>query len=152
MNNPVAISVLARERLTEAAILHQNGKSDGAFYLAGYSVELMLKAKICERFGVPNLFDEQNQSGNIIPGISEIRRAVKTHNLDVLLTSASLRFAFNTDKQTNVHLLKASALLFGNWDESSRYRSVGSATWQDMNEIINLLTAPDGLLEWIQQQ
>ena len=60
MDSPESIKALAWERLEEAEILYQNGKFDGAFYLSGYSVELMLKAKICERFGIPNLFDESH--------------------------------------------------------------------------------------------
>jgi HEPN domain-containing protein len=46
------IKDIAFERLQEAAILCDNEKYDGAFYLAGYAIELMLKAKICERFDV----------------------------------------------------------------------------------------------------
>jgi HEPN domain-containing protein len=50
VKNPGQIRQLAYERLEEAQILAQNGKYDGAFYLAGYSIELMLKAKVCEQF------------------------------------------------------------------------------------------------------
>ncbi|MDP3007736.1 MAG: HEPN domain-containing protein [Methylococcales bacterium] len=45
MKTAQEIKDIALERLQEAAILCDNGKYDGAFYLAGYSVELMLKAK-----------------------------------------------------------------------------------------------------------
>lgn len=73
MTNPKEIKDLAKQRLTEAEILLKNGMCDGAFYLAGYSVELTLKAKICERLGIPNLFDETNTStiqsrGSVILG------------------------------------------------------------------------------------
>ena len=81
MTNPEEILKLATQRLEEAKILYQNGMYDGAFYLAGYSVELTLKAKICERLGIPNLFDEANTDTNSIKGISEIRKTLKTHNL-----------------------------------------------------------------------
>lgn len=45
MTNPSEIIKLAWQRLQEAEILYSNNMHDGAFYLAGYSVELMLKAK-----------------------------------------------------------------------------------------------------------
>ncbi len=58
MKCPEEIKKLAYERLEEANILCANEKYDGAFYLVGYSIELMLKSKICERFDINNLFDE----------------------------------------------------------------------------------------------
>ena len=60
MTNLFEIKQLAWQRLEEAKILSSNNMCDGAFYLAGYSVELMLKAKICERLGIPNLFAESD--------------------------------------------------------------------------------------------
>ncbi len=62
MDTPEQIEKLALERFQEANILFRAGKYDGAYYLSGYSIELALKAKICRRFGVPNLFtlDENN--------------------------------------------------------------------------------------------
>jgi len=84
------ITKLATERLEEAQILYENKKPDGAFYLAGYSVELTLKAKICERFGIPNLFREAEankdaSSDTDFRGISDLRKLLKTHNLILLL-------------------------------------------------------------------
>ncbi|MEO5581938.1 MAG: hypothetical protein ABIR66_04555 [Saprospiraceae bacterium] len=35
---------------------------DGAFYILGYSVELALKAKICEVYGVPEVFKSLEQA------------------------------------------------------------------------------------------
>lgn len=58
MKTIAEIKQLSKLRLEEAEILCIAGKYDGAFYLAGYSVELMLKAKICENFDMDNLFDE----------------------------------------------------------------------------------------------
>lgn len=69
MTNPEEIKKLAFQRLKEAEILYKNEMYDGAFYLAGYSVELILKAKICERLGIPNLFDETNKDVNSIKGL-----------------------------------------------------------------------------------
>lgn len=91
MTNPKEIKELALQRLKEADVLFQNKMCDGAFYLAGYSVELILKAKICERLGIPNLFDEKNTDANSIEGIGEIRKPLKTHNLFTLLIFSGLK-------------------------------------------------------------
>lgn len=112
---------------------------DGAFYLAGYSVELMLKAKICERLGIPNLFDESDKTANAIEGIGEIRKAVKTHNLFTLLIFSGLKVKFDNDKAANKTLAKTNSLLFSAWDESARYKPCGHFKPADVNNLINLL-------------
>lgn len=49
MKNLKDIQELADWRLEEADYLCKGGYFDGAFYLAGYAVELYLKAKIAEK-------------------------------------------------------------------------------------------------------
>ena len=48
MNTSEEIKKLAELRLEEAQILLDNGKTNGAFYLLGYTIELHLKYKICK--------------------------------------------------------------------------------------------------------
>jgi len=151
MKNLIEIKALALERLGEAEILYQNKKFDGAFYLAGYSAELMLKAKICIRMGVPNLFDEDDKVLKSIPGISEIRKSIKTHNLIVLLILSGLKEKFDADKSTNQHLFKANSLLFSNWNENSRYKPCGFMKSTVVHTLILLLKDENGLLQWIEQ-
>ncbi len=147
MNDPTEIKELAYERLDEAEILYQNNKFDGAFYLAGYSAELMLKAKICERLGIPNLFNDTIN----IPGIGDIRKAMKTHNLFVLLIFSGLKEKFDEEKSRNRSLFRVSSLLFGNWDENSRYKPCGSMQQSDVYQLIQSLKDSNGLLPWIEQ-
>lgn len=151
MNNPQEIINLARQRLKEAEILFQNGMCDGAFYLAGYSVELTLKAKICERLGIPNLFDETNADANSIKGIGEIRKTLKTHNLFTLLIFSGLKLKFDIDKATNKELAKANSLLFNAWDENARYKPCGYMKSTDVEKLLNLLSSSNGILSWIEQ-
>jgi hypothetical protein len=151
MTNPTEIRNLARQRLSEAEILYQNGKYDGAFYLAGYSVELTLKAKICDRLGIPNLFDETDSSTNSIKGIGEIRKTLKTHNLFTLLIFSGLKQKFDIDKATNIELAKANSLLFNAWDENARYKPCGHMLDKDVEKLITLLSQPNGILTWIEQ-
>lgn len=69
--------------MDEAKVLYRNKKFDGAFYLAGYSVELLLKAKIGENWGIPNLFDLDDKKMGA--DINKIREIVKTYKLTILL-------------------------------------------------------------------
>jgi hypothetical protein len=150
MTTPSEIKKLAYERLSEAEILYQNSKHDGAFYLAGYSVELMLKAKICERLGVPNLFDEKDQAVNSIGGIGDIRRVLKTHNLYILLIFSGLKVRFELDRAGNKNFIKANSLLFDHWNEHLRYRPVGYTKPNEVQDLIELLKDQNGLLRWIE--
>ncbi len=150
MRNPQEIKDLARQRLREAEILYNNGMCDGAFYLAGYSVDLMLKTKICERLGIPNLFDEADATVNSIKGIGEIRKTLKTHNLFTLLIFSGLKIQFDIDKATNIELAKANSLLFNAWDENARYKPCGHMLDRDVEKLINLLSGPNGIILWIE--
>ncbi len=149
MTNPEEIKNLAMQRLEEARILFRNGMSDGAFYLAGYSVELMLKAKICERLGIPNLFDESHPNNKTISGIGELRKILKTHNLFILLIISGLKTKFDDEKATNKELAKANSLLFNAWDENARYKPCGYMLDKDVEKLLNLLTGVKGILTWI---
>jgi hypothetical protein len=151
MTNPEEIRKLAAQRLEEAKILYQNGKYDGAFYLAGYSVELTLKAKICDKLGIPNLFDESNVDVNSIKGIGEIRKTLKTHNLFTLLIFSGLKVKFDNDKAKSIDLAKANSLLFNAWDENARYRPCGHMLEKDVEKLITLLSGQNGILTWIEQ-
>ncbi|MBY0481092.1 MAG: HEPN domain-containing protein [Chitinophagaceae bacterium] len=151
MTNPLEIKKLADQRLREAQVLFQNGMCDGAFYLAGYSVELALKAKICERLGIPNLFDEANTVTNSIKGIGEIRKTLKTHNLFTLLIFSGLKIQFDNDKATSKELAKANSLLFNAWDENARYKPCGHVLDKDVEKLITSLSGINGILTWIEQ-
>jgi HEPN domain-containing protein len=51
------LQVLAETRLTEAQVLFQNRKFDGAYYLAGYAIECAIKACVARntrRFDFPD--------------------------------------------------------------------------------------------------
>jgi HEPN domain-containing protein len=63
-------------RLREARILLDAGKQEGAYYLAGYSVECALKACICRRRMKAGAFPDK-----------EFSREVYTHSLEKLVCS-----------------------------------------------------------------
>lgn len=73
---------LAEERLTEAKILLDGGKWDGAYYLAGYAVELALKACVIKSLMATDAFPSRDFS-----------RDCYTHSLDKLLAVSRLEDA-----------------------------------------------------------
>jgi len=132
---------LAKARLQEAKVLFDKGLYDGACYLAGYVVELALKARICKILDL----DEYPQTG-------EISRAFKTHNYDNLLKLSGLERRFNDAIGTNPSLLINWSVLEG-WTEEFRYRPIGSSSKKDIERIINALDNPkDGVFTWIKRR
>ena len=132
---------LARMRLREAKVLFNEGFHDGACYLAGYVVELALKARICK---ILDLI-EYPQSG-------EISRAFKTHKYDDLFKLSGLERKFNDARGTNSSLHGNWLLLIG-WTEEFRYRPIGSSSRKDAENIINALEdSKDGVFTWIKKR
>lgn len=153
MNTPIEIKEIAWKRLEEAKVLYRNKLFDGAFYLAGYSVELMLKAKICENWGIANLFnfDEKDfGSKKYNENISIIRRFVGTHSLTILLIISGLKLKFDNEKANNKILLKANSLIIEKWSEQVRYLPNGNSNPNEVKNLIDLLKHKKGLLKWIE--
>ena len=100
MENLQEIYDLANQRMREARILFDANEIDGAFYLAGYSVELMLKWKICKNFEIPNLFSS-DPNALLIEGVNVLKKSIHTHNLYILLLFSGLRVKFDNDKSSN---------------------------------------------------
>ncbi len=160
MKNPDEIKELAKLRLKEAKTLCNDEKYDGAFYLAGYSIELMLKAKICENFGVRNLFDfNNNQNDNqAVHGLKFIRQKLKTHDINELLIFSGLYPKFKKINSSNEVLFKTIGLLFDPhsrrcfWNEQLRYQLLDSDQKENIKDLIRLLEDEDnGFLYWIER-
>ena len=148
VETPAIIRGLAILRLEEAEILVRNNKPDGAFYLAGYSVELALKAKIAERLGISSLFADRLLETEKFPEPDGLRRLVKTHNVGLLLVLSGLRPAYIQAKATSRTFAKFDQLLLS-WSEQLRYRLPGQVSTQDVQDFIHFLGNQNGLLQWI---
>jgi hypothetical protein len=72
---------LSEARLSEARALLAARLWSGAYYLAGYSVELCLKPRISDRF-----------KAGVVPDLDEVRK-VYTHKLKDLVSLANLKQA-----------------------------------------------------------
>ncbi len=151
MDTPVIIRALASLRLEEARILADNGKPDGAFYLAGYSVELTLKARIAEQFGIESLFADKVSAADEFTDIGKVKNLVQTHNLFLLLVISGLRLPYFEQRRQDKVFLAFDPLLW-TWNERLRYQSPGRTSQQNVTDFINFLAAPDGLLTWIKNK
>ena len=115
------LRAIAKARLRDAQILLRAKRFDGAFYLCGYSVELALKARICQTLkwsGFP-------QVGNEFQGL----QSVKTHDLEVLL-----KFSGIEDRIRQKHMSEWSVVL--DWNPEKRYQSVGQSTKQQSTDML----------------
>lgn len=138
--NQGAFRKLSRLRLSEANLLLANGHYAGAFYLAGYSVECALKAKIAI---ILHSYD--------IPDPSVVK-SVYTHNLPELMKLAALKDAFDKSSAKNPQLTDNWNTIVGvdGWNEESRYNEIISK--QQAEALVNAVeSATGGILRWIEK-
>jgi HEPN domain-containing protein len=126
---------LADLRASEARVLAQNGKQQGAYYLAGYAVECALKACIAKK-----------TKRYEFPPPGDVTRNLYTHDLTGLLKQAGL------DKQLEKDMVNNSALATNwgtvkNWSEKKRYSTSGL----NGRDLYRAVTGVDGVLPWIKQ-
>ncbi|MFT6341006.1 MAG: hypothetical protein ACJAUN_001647 [Alcanivorax sp.] len=125
---------LAEIRLEDSILLFQNGKSSSAYYLAGYSVELAIKACAAKLF--------QN---NTIPD-KNLVNALYSHSLEQLMSTSGLlpelKKAINEDS-----IFGANWGVATKWNESSRY-----TIWDPMSaaSLIGAIADPEhGVFPWV---
>ena len=61
MKNIQVIVSLSDNKVSEAECLFLNGFYDSAYYMAGYAVELLLKARISKTLNIDNFYDFGNR-------------------------------------------------------------------------------------------
>ncbi len=77
------IENVAAQKILDAECLLLGGRFDGAYYLAGYAIELLLKAKICKTLGIADFFDFDNKDRSV--KIKNDNSVFRTHNYEQLL-------------------------------------------------------------------
>ncbi len=74
---PNVLKSISRARLSDAKVLLEAKRYDGAVYLCGYAVELALKARICRTLRWSGFPETQSDFRGLL--------SVKTHDLEILL-------------------------------------------------------------------
>lgn len=127
---------LAQIRLEDSIVLLQANKASSAYYLAGYSVELGIKACISKLF--------QN---DVIPDKGLVN-AIYTHSLESLMATSGLLPQLNADIKEDP-VFGAYWGIVTKWNEASRYEiwdPISAAT------LINaIVEEKHGVLRWLKQ-
>lgn len=127
---------LALVRLEDAVFLLRANRCSSAYYLAGYSAELALKACIAKLV-----------QPNTIPDKAFIN-ATYVHKLDSLLGVAGLKQSFDSDAKQDPQLAAYWAIT-NNWSEESRY-----ALWDPFSaaSLIDAIYEPThGVFQWVKK-
>ncbi len=112
---------IARARLRDAQALLRARRFDGAYYLAGYAVEIALKARICRTLrwrGFPETSKE-------FTGLYSLR----THDLEMLL-----RFSGVEGKVQATRKKEWSVAV--KWNPEKRYQAVGQSARQEAGDMV----------------
>jgi len=127
---------LAEVRLEDSIILVKAGKSSSAYYLAGYCIELALKACISKLF-----------QADVIPDKAFVQ-AIHTHSLETLLNVAGLLPQLKEDAKSDPQFAAYWGIA-SKWNEVSRYQfwdQVATAT------LIQSIHDPDhGVFQWVKK-
>ena len=115
MKSQSEIVGLANLRYEEACCLLNNKMWDGAFYLAGYSIELLLKARICKNLRIDNFFEFA------LPVKKELYRVFKNHNIRELIMLTGFYDDFLRIGMEDKNLIDHWSKVF-EWSEGSRYK------------------------------
>ena len=130
--------VLAEERLVEAKALLDLEKWDGAYYLAGYAVELALKACIIKTLMATDAFPDK-----------DLGKHCYTHAIETLVGVAKLDVARKSATDVDSNLMD-NWTTARDWSEQKRYHRIEKAE----AEALYIAIADDthGVLTWIKTQ
>ncbi len=120
-------------RIMEAKVLFDGKKYSGAYYLAGYSIELALKALWCKKVPAQSFVPDR-----------KIYNYLYTHNLNDLLSVSGIKnkLLTNISRETNWSIVK-------DWSEKTRYQITPK---KDAESLYEAITAPrDGVLTRIKK-
>lgn len=125
---------LAEAKAEDALLLLQHGRYSNAYYLAGYAVEIGLKAIIASEFESDTLPDK-----NFVTKIY-------VHELTKLVGFAGLEAELKQLRRANFEFGTNWAIM-ANWSEDARYEPVDSIRASSMVEAI--LNEKNGILPWL---
>ena len=119
--------------MADAKHLLADGRWANAYYLAGYAVELALKACIAKTFKAETIPDKA------------LVNATYSHNFTNLVGTAELTADLNNRKMAQAFEINWGVVV--QWSEESRYESRGEQEAKDL--IAAIEDATDGVLVWI---
>ena len=142
MNTANNIVFIANSKLIESEFLLGHGYGDTAYYLAGYAVELYIKARICKTLDIDNFYDFGNRTKII--NEDNITKPYKVHNFEQLLVLSGVYNKFIKQRE-NLDFWDNWIRII-DWKEDSRY-TIGRNK-EKVNEFINCVKT---FAIWIEQ-
>lgn len=139
MPSPTALELqqLTIQRLEEAHALLAAQRFSGARYIAGYAVELALKACICKTLRLA-AYPE-----------NEVRKAFLTHQISDLVLLAGLRDELDLARLARSDFADNWDVVAG-WSPSDQY--VNARTQQEVADLIEAMQHPsEGVITWLAQ-
>ena len=143
---------LANQKLTAAECLLSNGFYDEAYYIGGYVIELILKAKICKTLLIPDFFDFDNSKNRKLPTVKSkksyndnLYKSFKVHDYEQLLILSGLFNAFLTKIEGDL-VFSPNWSVIRVWDESMRYVSGASKS-----EVESFIQSIKNIKSWFEQ-
>ena len=129
--------LLSNIRLREARILLDNNCFEGAFYLAGYSVECALKACIAKNVRKYDFPDKKTVNDSY------------SHDLEKLIKTAGLGPIFDAEINANPDFALNWAVV-KDWNEETRYLNpISQARANDLFSAIT--TRNNGVITWLKR-
>ena len=125
----------ADAKLDEAEVLLYAGRWSGGLYLAGYAVELAIKACIIKKLMATDAFPDK-----------EFSRKCYTHELKQLFKRAGLTTAFDAALAADPRL-RSNWLVVDDWSEAYRYERADEVEARTLFEAIS--DPAHGVLTWI---
>ena len=129
---------MAEVRLEEAKSLLDIGKWGGAYYLAGYALELSLKACIIKALMATDAFPDKEFSKNCY-----------THSVDKLVGLAKLQDELKNAGDADPDL-RANWAVARDWSEEKRYHRIEKAEAEAL--YIAIADSAHGVLPWSKTQ
>ena len=128
---------LAEAKLEDAKLLLSAGRAANAYYLAGYAVELMLKAIVSARFRTDTLPDRA------------VSTQVFVHDLRKLISLALLELALKEREKADDGFQARLQIVLG-WTEESRYGQYGA---DEATALVDAVDNPEhGVLPWLRSR
>jgi len=127
---------LAQQKFVDAVLLHENHRHSGSYYLAGYAIELGLKASIAKSF-LSNAIPDKKFVNNIYQ-----------HKLDQLIGLAAFSSSFTKERKNN-EILNSHWGIVTQWTTEARYRMIDQVESNAM--IVAVTNRENGIFPWIKR-
>ena len=122
MIDPATLRTIAAAKLEDAEVLFTNGRYDGARYICGYAIELVLKARICDTLDWPGY--------PLTAGEFQGLQSFKIHNLDMLLRLSGRANII----QRSTYIVEWSVVIA--WNPEMRYHAVGTVSRAEAQDFL----------------